>query len=120
MLKHAYDQVPNGHEFDAKVLPDGKVHAFQIDTSTGERKDLGTFGAQQVFQLAKGVANGSAYWDQMVKLGSGLRGMGQQRPPKDQWGGNVKAGEREKESQMIEGAANPMSGQKLAPEQTAP
>jgi len=89
MIKHAYDQIPNGHEFEARVLPDGRVHAFDIDRSSGEERDLGTFGPQQVLQLAKGIANGSQYWQTMVQLGSSLRGMGTQRQTRQ--GGNIQA-----------------------------
>lgn len=121
MIKHAYDQVPDGHELNARVMPDGRVHAVDRDTASGEEKDLGTFGPQQVLQLAKGIANGSEYWNRMVQFGSGLRGVGQQqqKPQKPQYG-PTKIADREKEDEAITKAATPAGGEKLPPDQTAP
>jgi hypothetical protein len=76
-ITRAYDNVPDGKRLEATVDQQGNVHGVTIDAD-GERQDLGAFGPQQVFQLARGVASGTDYYNRMAAIATGHLGEKQQ------------------------------------------
>lgn len=69
MVAKAYDYVPDGHSIRAAQGPDGKLHAVLKDADTGDEQDLGAFDRQHLIKMATGVANGSEYMQQLMKIG---------------------------------------------------
>lgn len=78
-LKRAYDEIPDGKSLDATIGQDGRIHAWTVDKTTGQREDLGAFDTPQVLRFVTGVANGQEFMRQMMAVGGGGRGQ-QQRP----------------------------------------
>jgi hypothetical protein len=104
IVSRAYDFVPNGSQIKASQGQDGQLHAVTTDADGNER-DLGAFNRQHLIKLATGVANGSAYMQQLLEIGTGHLNAKAERGAVGGkgGGGGVRLNDIEKSGTMLQG-----------------
>ena len=72
-MKQAYDQVPDGLDFDAKLLPNGQIEYRQLN-SKGKVVQQGTATTQQLAEIVNQAKSGAIYNQSVIRLAAGRAG----------------------------------------------